>query len=146
MPPPAVSTGPHVAVVGGGVAGLVAALDVLDAVPSASVTVLEGSDRVGGKLRLEDVAGHRVDVGAESLLAVRPEAVALVERLGAGDLLTTPDTTSASIWSRGALHALPRATLMGVPTDPDGARGVLTDAEVERVRNEQPWPTGVARP
>ncbi len=143
MPRPAVSTGPHVAVVGGGVAGLVAALDVLDAVPSATVTVLEGSDRVGGKLRLEDVAGHRVDVGAESLLAVRPEAVALVERLGASDILTTPDTTSASIWSRGALHALPRATLMGVPTDPDGARGVLTDAEVERVRDEQPWPTGV---
>ncbi|WP_377642241.1 protoporphyrinogen oxidase [Oryzobacter terrae] len=143
MPLPAVSTGPHVAVVGGGVAGLVAALDVLDAVPSATVTVLEGSDRVGGTLRREDVGGHAVDVGAESLLAVRPEAVALVERLGAGDLLTSPDTTSASIWSRGALHPLPRATLMGVPTDPDGARGVLTDDEVERVRDEQPWPTGV---
>ncbi|WP_392542231.1 protoporphyrinogen oxidase [Oryzobacter telluris] len=143
MPPPAVPTGAHVVIVGGGVAGLATALGVLDAAPSARVTVLEGSDRLGGKLRLEDVAGHRVDVGAESLLAVRPEAVDLVERVGGGADLTTPATTSASIWSRGSLHPLPRATLMGVPTDPDGARGVLTDGEVDRLRHEQPWPTDV---
>jgi oxygen-dependent protoporphyrinogen oxidase len=142
MPHPAVTTGPHVAVVGGGVAGLTAALDVLDALPSATVTVLEGSDRFGGKLRREVVGGHRVDVGAESLLAVRPEAVALVERVGGADLLTTPATTAAKVWSRGALHALPRATLMGVPTDPESARGVLTDDEVARLRDEQPWPAG----
>ena len=142
MPPPAVTTGPHVVVVGGGVAGLAAALDVLDAAPGTHVSVLEGSDRLGGKLRLEDVAGHGVDVGAEALLAVRPEALDLVERIGGSSCLTTPDTTSAAIWSRGSLHPLPRATLMGVPTDPDGARGVLTDAEVERLRHERPWPTG----
>lgn len=140
--PPAVTTGPHVVVVGGGIAGLVTALDVLDALPGVAVTVLEGSDRLGGKLRREHVAGHLVDVGAESLLAVRPEAVALVDRVGGGASLTTPATTSASIWSRGALEPLPRATLMGVPTDPDAARGVLTDGEVERLRDEQPWPAG----
>ncbi|MFQ6170653.1 protoporphyrinogen oxidase [Oryzobacter sp. R7] len=142
MPHPAVTTGPHVAVVGGGVAGLTAALDVLDALPSATVTVLEGADRFGGKLRREPVAGHRVDVGAESLLAARPEAVTLVERVGGRDLLTAPATTSASVWSRGSLHPLPRATLMGVPTDAEGARGLLTDDEVERLRDERPWPTG----
>ncbi len=142
MPAPAVSTRPRIVVVGGGIAGLAGALEVLDALPSAQVTVLEAGDRLGGKLRLEPVAGHLVDVGAESLLAVRPEATDLVRRVGGGDTLVVPATTSASIWSRGALRPLPRATVMGVPTDPDSARGVLTDAEVERLRDERAWPGG----
>ncbi len=143
MPTPALATRPHVAVVGGGVAGLAAALELLDRLPGARVSVLEGSDRIGGKLRLETVAGHHVDVGAESVLAVRPEAVDLVRRVGAGADLVTPATTSASVWSRGELHPLPRATLMGVPTDAEAARGVLTDDEVARAREERPWPGGV---
>ena len=142
MPSQAVATRPHVVVVGGGVAGLSAALEVLDALPSARVSVLEGSDRFGGKLRLEPVAGHLVDVGAESLLALRPEATDLVRRVGAGGDLVAPATTSASVWSRGALTPMPRATLMGVPTDPDSARGLLTDDELARLRSEQPWPGG----
>ena len=142
MPVPAVSTRRRVVVVGGGIAGLTAALEVLDAAPGVQVTVLEGSDRLGGKLRLESVAGHLVDVGAESVLAVRPEAVDLARRVGGGDDLVTPATTSASVWSRGALRPLPRATLMGVPSDPDSARGILTDDEVERLRHEEPWPGG----
>src|SRR5688572_22471439 len=142
MPAQAVATRPHLVVVGGGVAGLSAALEVLDALPSARVSVLEGSDRFGGKLRLEPVADHLVDVGAESVLALRPEATDLVRRIGAGDDLVAPATTSASIWSRGALTPMPRATLMGVPTDPESARDLLTDDELARLRSEQPWPGG----
>ncbi len=142
MPAPALATGPRVLVVGGGVAGLTTALEVVRARPDARVTVLERAERVGGKLRLDEVGGHLVDVGAEAMLAVRPEAVDLVERLGAGQELVSPATTAASVWSRGALHPLPRATLMGVPTDPESARGILTDSEVERVRDEQAWPGG----
>ena len=142
MSAPAVSTRPRVVVVGGGIAGLAAALTVLEALPAAQVTVLEAADRLGGKLRLEPVAGHPVDVGAESVLAVRPEALELVRRVGGADDLVAPATTSASVWSRGALRPLPRATLMGVPTAPDSARGVLTGAEVERLRAEREWPGG----
>jgi oxygen-dependent protoporphyrinogen oxidase len=142
MSVPALATGPRVVVVGGGVAGLTAALEVLEARPDARVTVLEGGPRLGGKLRLEQVAGHRVDVGAEAMLAVRPEAVDLAGRVGAGADLVTPATTAAALWSRGELRPMPRATLMGVPSDPDSARGILTDDEVERARDERPWPGG----
>ena len=130
---------PTVVVIGGGVAGLTAALDIASGSPGTEVTVLEGSDRVGGKLRVEQVGGHVVDVGAEAMLALRPEAVDLVERIGAGELLTSPATTAASVWSRGVLHPLPRATLMGLPADPQAARGILSDAEVERAVSERPW-------
>jgi len=142
---PAVTTRPRVVVVGGGIAGLTAALGVLDALPTASVTVLEGSDRLGGKLRREDVGGHLVDVGAESMLALRPEGVDLAHRVGGAADVVAPATTSASVWSRGMLRALPRATLMGVPSDPESARGILTDEEVDRLRSERPWPGGALR-
>ena len=77
------------------------------------------------------------------MLALRPEGVDLAHRVGGADDVVAPATTSASVWSRGALRPLPRATLMGVPSDPESARGILTDDEVERLRHEQAWPGGV---
>ena len=141
---------PRVVVIGGGIAGLTAALDLAEHLPTdlgghpggADIIVLEGADRLGGKLRLDEVAGHLVDVGAESMLAVRPEALDLVDAIGAADRVTVPATTSASVWSRGALHPLPRATLMGIPADAESARGILDDAELHRLRDERPWPGG----
>ena len=62
---------PHVAIVGGGIAGLAAAYFLRD--EPARVTVLEGSPRLGGKLTASEVAGVPVDAGAEALLRRRPE-------------------------------------------------------------------------
>lgn len=106
----------HVAVVGGGVAGLTAALRLTRA--GHTVTVFEGSDRLGGKLRLADVAGLTVDVGAESMLARRPEGVDLAREVGLGADLVHPATASAAVWTRGALRPLP-PTVMGMPADLD---------------------------
>ncbi len=126
-------------IVGAGIAGLTAAWHLVCAgTDPADLLVLEGSPHLGGKLALAEIAGHRVDVGAESLLAVRPEATDLVRELGLE--LTAPATTSASVWSRGRLWPLPTGTLMGIPGDPEAARGLLTDDEVTRLRDEQPWP------
>ena len=132
----------RVVVVGGGISGLAAAWELSQRVPDARITVLDASDRPGGKLRLETVAGTRIDVGAESMLARRPEAVGLVEEIGAAALLTHPATTAAAVWSRGALHPLPKGTLMGIPGDPQAALGLLTADEVARACDERPWPAG----
>jgi oxygen-dependent protoporphyrinogen oxidase len=105
----------HVAVVGGGIAGLTAAYHAASS--GARVTLLEGSPDVGGKLRVSDVAGLPVDEGAEAMLARRPEGLELVRELGIGDRLAYPGTTSAAIWSRGALHPMPGGHIMGVPAD-----------------------------
>ena len=86
-----------VAVIGGGISGLAAAWELSRPGAEVVVTLLEGSDRVGGKLRLEDVGGVRIDVGAESVLARRPEALALFEELGISDRTTHPAAVGASI-------------------------------------------------
>ncbi len=107
---------PHVVVVGGGIAGLAAALDVLRDLPAADVTVLEGAAQTGGKLRLGEIAGQPIDLGAEAMLNRRPEAVDLAREVGLSESIVYPRTTSAGVWSRDAIRPLPR-TIMGVPAD-----------------------------
>ncbi len=122
-------------VVGGGIAGLTAARDL--SATGREVVLLEGSPRAGGKLLTGAVAGVEVDLGAESMLARRPEGVDLVRELGLD--LVHPATTSSSVWTRGELRALPRS-VMGVPADVEqvARSGVLSDAGVERLRLERP--------
>lgn len=130
---------PSVVVIGGGIAGLTAARDVLVAMPTARVVLLDASDKVGGKVRREDVGGHLVDVGAEAMLAVRPEAVDLVGELADETDVVAPTTTSARVWSRGGLHPLPR-TRIGVPFADSLVAGVLTAAEERRMHAESVAP------
>ncbi|WP_151523523.1 protoporphyrinogen oxidase [Serinicoccus kebangsaanensis] len=123
-------------VLGGGISGLAAAQALVDADGEGRVTVLEGSDRVGGKLRAGSLAGREVDVGAEAMLARRPEGVDLLRRAGLGADLAHPTPARAQVWSRGVLQPLPPRTLMGVPADPRGLAGLLTDGEVARALAE----------
>jgi oxygen-dependent protoporphyrinogen oxidase len=122
------SAPPRVAVVGGGIAGLAAAFFLRE--EPVSVTVLEGSPRLGGKLAVSRVAGIAVDEGAEALLARRPEGTGLIRAAGLAGQLAAPGTTAARIWSRNRLLPLPRRQVMGVPADLDDlARSGLLSAE-----------------
>ena len=129
----------HVVVVGGGMAGLAAAHALRGGLGNGGrgvrVTVLEGTAQVGGKLRVSELAGVPVDEGAESLLLRRPEAVELAVAAGLGPDLEDAATTAAAIWSRGTMHDLPGATVMGVPSDLRAlaASGLLTGRELVRV-------------
>lgn len=125
-------------VVGGGISGLAAAwflLDGTDAQTRPRVTVLEESTRLGGKLHADEIAGVSVDLGAEAMLARRPEAVDLACAVGLDDELTAPATTTARLWTRGGLRPLPRGQLLGVPGDlaPLAASGVLSAPGLARL-------------
>ena len=128
---------PDAVVVGAGIAGLSAARDL--AAAGLSVLVLEGSAGVGGKLRLATVAGVEIDVGAESMLARRPEAVELAAELGIE--VVHPASGSSQLWTRESLRPLLR-TLLGVPLDPAdlAASGVLSDEGLERATHETALP------
>jgi oxygen-dependent protoporphyrinogen oxidase len=132
---------PHVVIVGGGIAGLAAAFFLRD--EPVRVTVLEGSPRLGGKLSVSEIAGVAVDEGAEALLVTRPEGTGLIAQVGLAGDRVEPGTTSAAIWTLGALHSLPRRQFMGVPSDlAELARsGVVSDAGVARADQDLELPT-----
>ena len=132
------ATRPHVVIVGAGISGLAAARFVRRRARDADVTVLEGSPRIGGKLRLDTVAGVQVDVGAEAMLARRPEAVGLAREVGLGPDLVAPATTQAAIWSDGRLVPIPAGTVMGIPSNLAALEesGLLTPDELSAARHE----------
>lgn len=123
---------PRAVVVGAGIAGLAAAHFLAD---THEVLVVEGADRVGGKLRRDEVAGTLVDTGAEAMLNRRPEGVDLAR--AAGLEVVHPALAASRIWTRGELRPLPRS-MMGVPLDLESlaASGVLSPEGLARVRQE----------
>jgi oxygen-dependent protoporphyrinogen oxidase len=128
-----------VAVVGAGVAGLAAAYELRRS--GHLVVVLEASDQVGGKLRTAEVAEATVDVGAEAMLARRPEGVALAQELGLP--IVHPTAASSRIWTRDALRPMP-PSVMGAPTDLAAlaASGVLSSEGLRRAQAPvEVWPT-----
>ena len=128
----------HVVVIGAGIGGLAAAHRLLDR--GVRVTVVEASERVGGKLLPGEIAGARVDLGAESMLARRPEAVALAREVGLTDRLQAPATATASIWTRGALRPMPKGHVMGVPGTASALSGVLSDEGLHRIERDADLP------
>lgn len=127
-------------VVGAGIAGLTAARALAGA--GHDVLVLEATDRPGGKLRAGEVAGVRVDVGAEAMLHRRPEGTTLAVALGLP--ITHPTAATSRVWTRDALRRLPR-TVMGAPLDLDdlAATGILSADGLDRARHQVvPHPDG----
>lgn len=122
-----------VIVVGGGISGLAAAWALRE---RAHVVVVEADERVGGKLRTDTVAGVPVDVGAESMTAMRPQAVDLATAVGLGDAVCAPRPGPVTVWTRGRLHPMPPGHVLGIPTRPDdlAATGLLSEGGLERLR------------
>ncbi len=126
--------GRSIAVVGAGITGLAAAVEVARLDPDTDIQVFEASDRVGGKILTTGFAGRPVDCGADAFLARVPEGIELCRRLGLADHLVSPASRHAYVYSRGALRPFPAGTVLGVPTDLDvlAASGVVSPAGVER--------------
>ncbi|MFF9281750.1 protoporphyrinogen oxidase [Streptomyces griseosporeus] len=128
----------HVVVIGAGIAGLAAAHRLLG--QTTRVTVVEADHRVGGKLLPGEIAGVRVDLGAESMLARRPEAVTLARETGLADDLQPPATATASLWTRGALRPMPKGHVMGVPGTAAAVAGILSQQGLARVERDADLP------
>lgn len=108
----------HVVVVGGGVAGLVAALEF--AKVGVRVTVLEQDERLGGVVRSAEIDGLVLDVGAESYATRGGTVRALIDELGLGDAVTSPRPGGAWVAGLpgGSAAPLPRGSVLGIPDNP----------------------------
>jgi oxygen-dependent protoporphyrinogen oxidase len=104
-----------VVIVGGGIAGLATAYELSRR--KISFVVLERAPRAGGVILSEAIDGFTIDGGPDSLLIQKPEAIALCKEIGLGDrLVSTKLPRLAYIQRGGRLHALPAASVLGIPT------------------------------
>jgi oxygen-dependent protoporphyrinogen oxidase len=115
------------AVVGGGVAGLVAAHTLASS--GEEVVLFEQSHRLGGKLHTVDMEGATVEAGADCFVARDEHMMKLCHELGIDDL-REPRSFGAWIWREGRLHPMPRETFGGIPT----SVGALLAARVLSLR------------
>ncbi|MEA5453163.1 protoporphyrinogen oxidase [Sinomonas sp. JGH33] len=103
-------------VVGGGIAGLCAALELRRS--GLAVTVLESSERWGGCLGMHEVAGLALDSGAESF-ATRTDGVRnLLDELGLTDDIVAPHPSGAWVQLPTGAEELPKAGVLGIPSNP----------------------------
>ena len=135
-----------VLVIGAGIAGLVTALRLRHARPGLAVEVIDVAAEAGGKLRSAELAGVRIDVGAEAVIARRPEAMQLIDDLGLTAEVHHPGVAAPRIATAGGQFPIPADTLMGVPTDLDAieASGLLSPAGLARLRSGGPAPDPAA--
>ena len=90
----------RVVVVGGGLAGLVTAYQLADQARHVDVVVLESDDRVGGKLRTDEVEGFRVEAGADGFVEAAGEVGRLADALGIEDEIVPTRPTPVRAYER----------------------------------------------
>ena len=109
-----------VQIVGGGIAGLSAALTLQDA--GVDYELHEASSTFGGKISSSEVDGVTVDAGADNFVTRDSNFLALIERVGLKDHLIHPVSANPPfVYVDGELHPLPGGTYIGIPKDDLGS-------------------------
>lgn len=112
----------HVAIVGGGIAGLACAYYLQKKAQAEerpiSYTLLEAGGRLGGKIETDASDGFVIEGGPDSFISQKPWARELCLELGLGDrLIGTNDVKRKTyVVFRDQLRALPDGVMLIIPT------------------------------
>lgn len=112
----------HVAIVGGGIAGLATAVALHEQAEAAGIplacTLVEAEPRWGGKILTRRIGQFIIEAGPDSFLSQKPWAVELCAKLGLSDRLinTNEHQKKTFVFSRGRLRELPEGLVVIVPT------------------------------
>ncbi|MFM7249261.1 MAG: protoporphyrinogen oxidase [Planctomycetaceae bacterium] len=141
---------PRVVVIGGGFAGLAAAdrLTAAGAGPAGAaaprVVLLDPAPALGGVVQTVRRDGWLVERAADNVLASRPEAIALFERLGlAAEIVPVrPEARRALVFHGGRPLPVPTGFRLLAPGDAAGIRAtaLLSDAGKARLLAERDVP------
>ncbi len=107
---------PSIVVIGGGISGLAAAHRLRKA--GATVTLLEKSPGLGGKVATEHSDGFLIEAGPDSFVAAKGPVIELAKELGltARVLSSRPEHRGSHVWWQGRLHPLPEGLLLMAPS------------------------------
>lgn len=103
-------------VVGGGIAGLLAARHLARC--GADVTLLEESESLGGRVSSHVVGGFDLDAGAESFATRAGSVSRLLAELGLSDAVVSPEQAPAWVVSPERSYPLPATGWLGIPLHP----------------------------
>lgn len=126
----------RIAVIGAGLAGLVAAVELRRADQDATIDVFEATDRIGGKLYTAAFDDGPTDVGAEAFLARRNDAVEYFESLGLHDSIVNPSGLRSLLYTGGQPVALPHGGVMGIPSHSTPVRRIVSEETAARIDAE----------
>ena len=113
---------PNVIIIGGGIAGLAAAVHLKSGAKAygktVDVLVLEKNNRIGGKILTEKIDNYLIEGGPDSFLPEKVWSVNLARHLGLEpEMLPSNDQFKGTfIYSRKRLHSLPEGVMLMVPT------------------------------
>jgi len=113
---------PRIIIIGGGIAGLAAAVHLKAGAKSHGKTVdvllIEKNGRIGGKILTEKHNGFLVEGGPDSFLPEKVWSVNLAKHLGLEpEMLPSNDEFKGTfIFSKNELHSLPEGVMLMVPT------------------------------
>ena len=121
------STTPHrVAIIGGGISGMAAALRLSELTGGArniEIELFEAAQRLGGLVTSERIGDYLIERGADSFITNKPGGVALCRKLGLeSDLIGTDDKNRRSlILARGIPISTPEGLNLIAPRLADPA-------------------------
>lgn len=109
-----------VIVLGGGISGLASAYWLEKLQPACTVTLLESSSQLGGKIASHKIGDFLVDAGPDSFVAHRPGILEFCRELGLESRLTRSrgELAATYVWDQDQLIALPPGLHMGIPSRP----------------------------
>lgn len=108
----------RVAVIGGGISGIAAALECTLHKECAEVHLYESSSRLGGVIETVRDSGYLIERAADNFATLIPDALKLTEQFGDVSQLIHPaeDNRQAFVLSRGVLEPIPLGFSLMQPT------------------------------
>ncbi|GAA5416689.1 protoporphyrinogen oxidase [Paraliobacillus ryukyuensis] len=110
----------EIVIVGGGITGLTTAYYLQEAIKDNQlpykVTLIEASDKLGGKIETVKKQGFTIERGPDSFLIRKEAAARLARRIGLEDQLVKNNTGKSFVLVGESLHEIPKGSFMGIPT------------------------------